>query len=143
MATKKISGAVFLMSMEEFWGDLRREKSRKYWTITRILCTVCHTSHPPGAIFQGRLLDNQEDANTERQVFGKLSARRFQRRSFRPRHYSNCCGDIIYQVYILCIYIIYIYRAWNKGPGGCDMHRRMRYAAHTMVLRYHDTMIVC
>ena len=39
-------------------------------------------SHPLGAVFQGRLLGNQEGANTERYVFGKLSARRFQRRPF-------------------------------------------------------------
>ena len=42
------------------------------------------------------MLDNQEGANTERYVFGKLSATFCQRRSFWHRHYySNyCCGDI-------------------------------------------------
>ena len=36
-------------------------------------------SHTPGAVFLARLLHNQEDANTERCVFGKFSARWFQR----------------------------------------------------------------
>ena len=42
-----------------------------------------YTSHTPlGRVFffQARLLDNQGGANAERRVFGKLSARRFQRR---------------------------------------------------------------
>ena len=53
-------------------------------------------SHPPGAVFQGGLLDNQEGANSansannEPYVFGKLSARCFQRRPFWRRHCSNC-----------------------------------------------------
>ena len=36
---------------------------------------------PSGAVFHGRLLDNQEDTTTERYeyVFGKLSAKGFQR----------------------------------------------------------------
>ena len=50
-------------------------------------------SHSPGGVFQARLLDNQEGVNIKRCVFGKLSARCFQRRPFRRRHYSNC-GDI-------------------------------------------------
>ena len=50
-------------------------------------------SHTPGAGFQARLLDNQEGANTERYVSGKLSARCFQRPPSWHRHYSNC-GDI-------------------------------------------------
>ena len=37
-------------------------------------------THPPGAVIQSRLLDNQEGANTEPHVFGKLSARFSQRR---------------------------------------------------------------
>ena len=56
----------------------------------------CMYHTPPRAVFQGGLLDNQEganSANTEPYVFGKLSARRFQCRPFRHRHYSNC-GDI-------------------------------------------------
>ena len=46
-------------------------------------------SHPPGAVFQARLLDKREGVNTERHVFGKLSARRFQGRPFWYRRYSN------------------------------------------------------
>ena len=38
------------------------------------------------------MLDNQEGANTERDVFGKLSEICFQRQRFHHRHYSNC-GD--------------------------------------------------
>ena len=47
--------------------------------------------HTPGAVSQGRLLDNQEgaSANTEPYVFGKFSTRNFQRRAFWHRHYSN------------------------------------------------------
>ena len=52
-----------------------------------------YTVHTPEAVFQARLLDNQGGANTDRYVFGKLSARCFQRRTFWDLHYSNCCGD--------------------------------------------------
>ena len=61
---------------------------------TTVCYCVYHIITPPGAVFQARLLVNQEGANAERYVFGKLSARRFQRRPFWPRHYANCCGDI-------------------------------------------------
>ena len=47
---------------------------------------------PLGAVFQGRLPDKQERANTKRTVFGKLSATCFHRRPFWHRHYSSC-GD--------------------------------------------------
>ena len=53
----------------------------------------CMYHTPPRAVFQGGLLDNQEganSANTERYVFGKLSARRFQRRACWHRPYSSC-----------------------------------------------------
>ena len=51
-------------------------------------------SHPSGTVFQGRLLGNQEGADTERSVFGKLSATCFQHPTFLAhRHYSNG-GDI-------------------------------------------------
>ena len=64
---------------------------------------------PPGALIQARFLKNQEGANTERYVFGKLSARCFQRRPFRDRHYFNC-GDIEHG---------------RSAQGGCDVHRRI------------------
>ena len=71
-------------------------------------------SHPTGAVLQARLLDNQEDANTERYVFGKLSARCFQRRLFWHRHYSNC-GGIEHgksaQGCVIYTYIVYGVRA--------------------------------
>ena len=56
--------------------------------------SVYITHDTPGAVFQARLLDNREgaSANTERYVFGKLSARCFPRRAFWHRHYS-ICGD--------------------------------------------------
>ena len=50
-------------------------------------------SHPPAAVFQARLLDNQEGANTERYVFEKLLRTCFHRPPFCHRHYSNH-GDI-------------------------------------------------
>ena len=73
-------------------------------------------SSPPGAVFQARLLDNQEVANTERCVFGKLSVRCFQRRA--------SCTDTTPAVEISSTEI---------GPGVCDRHRRIRYtpASHT------------
>ena len=43
-------------------------------------------SHPPGAVFHARLLDNQDGPNTKRHVFGKFSTRCLQRRPFRHRH---------------------------------------------------------
>ena len=44
----------------------------------------------PTAVFRARLFENQEGADTERYVFGKLLARRFQRRPFRHRHCFSC-----------------------------------------------------
>ena len=38
---------------------------------------------PPGAVFQARLLGNQDGANDERCVFGKLSVRCFPSRPFQ------------------------------------------------------------
>ena len=67
---------------------------------------------PQGQFFQARLLDNQEGANTERYVFGKLSATRFQRRA--------CLAPTLCQ-------LLWRYRPWKVGPVGCDAHRRMRY----------------
>ena len=70
----------------------------------------CCISPPPGVVFQARLLDNQEGANSanaEQYVFGKLSARCSQRRLFRYRHYSNH-GT---------------YQPWEIGPGVCDIHQ--------------------
>ena len=49
-------------------------------------------SHPPGTVFQTRLLDNHAGANTGRHLFGKPLARCFQRQPFWHRHYSNCGG---------------------------------------------------
>ena len=77
--------------------------------------TVCIT-HPPGAVFQGRLLENQEGANTERYVFGKLSARCFQRRPCWHRHYSSC-GDIDH----------------GKSAQGCVMHTVLYGNRHSLV----------
>ena len=50
-------------------------------------------SHTLEAAFLARLLVNQKGGNTERYVFGKLSARCFKRRPFWHRHCSNC-GDV-------------------------------------------------
>ena len=44
--------------------------------------TLTITPHTGGAVFRARLLDNQEGANTERYVLGKLSARWFQTPTF-------------------------------------------------------------
>ena len=57
---------------------------------SRVLYIYDGVYNTPGAVFHARLLDSQEGANTERYVFGKLSARRFQRRTVWCRHRSNC-----------------------------------------------------
>ena len=72
-------------------------------------------SHPPGAIFQARLLDNQEGATsaiTELYVSGKLSAgcSNADLCWHRHRHYSSC-GDIEHV----------------KSAQGGDAHRPIRY----------------
>ena len=47
--------------------------------------------HTPGGVYQARLLDNQEGANTERYVFRRLLAKRFPNADlFSHRHYYNC-----------------------------------------------------
>ena len=51
--------------------------------------------HTPGAVFQGRIIDNQDGAssvNSKLYVFGKLSARCFQHRSLWHRHYFQLWG---------------------------------------------------
>ena len=71
-------------------------------------------SHTPGAVFQGRLLDNQEGADTEcyLYVFGKLSARRLQRHLFGI--------DPVPSVEISTM-------EHRPRGGWCDIHRRIRY----------------
>ena len=68
-------------------------------------------SQPPGAVFQARLLDNEDGAHTERHVFGKLSASCFQCPPFWRRHYSNR-GDINHG---------------KIGPGACDIYIYILY----------------
>ena len=61
------------------------------------------TQHPPpGPIFKARLLRTQHDSNTNRHVFGKLSARSFQR--------PPC---LISTLILMCSN-----RALKIGPGG-------------------------
>ena len=82
-------------------------------------CLFTH-SHLPGAVFQARLLDNQEctnSANAERYVFGKLSARSFQSLLFRHRHYANYSGHIEH----------------GKSAEGCVMYT----VVYRPVLRIH------
>ena len=57
---------------------------------------VYNHTHPPGAFFRDRLLDiSQEGTNTERHVFGKLSARCFQRIRFGGGHrHDSICRDM-------------------------------------------------
>ena len=62
--------------------------------------------HPPGADFQARVLDNQEGANTERYVLGKLSARCLQRRPAPT---------------LLFIFRLWRYRVREIGPGGAGV----------------------
>ena len=44
--------------------------------VARLPYTIVCITPTPGAVFRARLLDNQEGANTERYVFGKLSGGR-------------------------------------------------------------------
>ena len=63
--------------------------NRRLLQAVRYPCTtVC--IYPRGSVFQARLLNNQKGANTERHVFGKLSARCFKPPLFWHRYYSNC-----------------------------------------------------
>ena len=74
--------------------------------------TVCITmSHTPAAVFLARLLENQEGANAERCVFGKLSTRCFQRRPCWHRHHSNH-GT---------------YQPWTIAPGGGGGYTQSSY----------------
>ena len=83
-----------------------------YCTIntTVIPYTMVCITHPSGGFFQARLLDHEGGANTERNVFGKLSERLFQRRYFWHRVYLNC-RDI----------------ENRKSAQGGVIHRRTRY----------------
>ena len=84
--------------------------------------TVYHgVLQPLGVIFRARLLDNQEGAKTERYVFGKLSARCFQRRPLWYLHYSNF-GDIDHG---------------KSAQEGCDVQCRTG-----TVLRYYPKLVV-
>ena len=67
-------------------------------------------SHPPAAVFQARLLGNQECAKTERPVFGKLSGRCLQRR------------PLWYRMMPTLFQLPWRYRPWNIDPGGCDIN---------------------
>ena len=69
----------------------RKRKICKKSHKTRIYDGRC-VSHPPGTVFQTRLLDNHAGANTGRHLFGKPLARCFQRQPFWHRIYSNCGG---------------------------------------------------
>ena len=66
---------------------------------------------PMGRFDQARLLDIQVGANAEQSVFRIVSARWFEPRAFWHRNYSMC-GDCL---------------LWKIGPGGCFIHRRVRY----------------
>ena len=80
------------------------------------------TSHTPRVVFQPRpLLDNQEGANAERCIFGKLSARCFQRRHFWHRHTFPTVEISI---------------AENCPRGGwCYIHRRIQYTCKIVFSR--------
>ena len=72
-------------------------------------------SHTPGAVFQTRLLDNQEGANiipNDTSSESSLLARCFQHRRFWL--------PTLFQ-------LLWRYRVWKIGPGGCDIHRRTVY----------------
>ena len=77
-------------------------------------CVRCSTAcdgvfHTPlGRFFEARLLNNQESANSERCVLGKLSARSLHRRPFWHRHY-------LFQ-------LLWRYRPMENRP----IHRRVR-----------------
>ena len=64
-------------------------------------------SHPPGAFFKARLLDNPEGANTARLRLRKALGETFPTPAlfWHRRYYSNYCGDIEHG---------------NIGPRGCD-----------------------
>ena len=68
------------------------------------------TPAPPGAVFQARLLDNQEGANTERRL-----------------RLRKALGEMLPTPTFLTttLFQVWRYRARKIGPGGCDPHRRI------------------
>ena len=81
--------------------------------------TTIFITRPCGG-FPCSLLDNQEDTNTGRCVFEKLSARCLQRRPFWHRNHSHC-GDIEHA---------------KSARGGCDTFRRTTGVGNTYILVY-------
>ena len=73
-----------------------------------------HISCSPGAVSQARLLENQECADTERYVFGKLSARCFQ-------HLPVFFTAIIPTLETSTVE--------NRRRGVCNTRHRIRYTA--------------
>ena len=108
----------------------------------------CFLSHPPGAGFQGRLLHNQEGANTERCVCGKLSRGdmfpapdpflapvallqllwRYRSRKIgcRTRRLRKALGDTFSNAadpfVAPTIFRLWRYRAWEIASGVCVIH---------------------
>ena len=80
-------------------------------------------SHSRGSVIQAQLLDNQDGANTERCVHGKLSARWFQRRRLW-RH----------QAWII-LYTLAVY-GWAPGCPRGIFPRKHTPAHHTPVRIY-------
>ena len=82
-------------------------------------------THPPGAVFQSRLLDNQEaatSANTERCVFGNL----------------NEIGELFLTPIVLAPTLQYsnCREVWKIGPGRCGKHRRTRTVPNPFSTKY-------
>ena len=71
-------------------------------------------SHPSGVVFHARLLDNQDGANTER--YARL---------------RKALGETFPTPSLLALTPSQLWRrrAWKIGPGGSDIHRRLRYFA--------------
>ena len=70
------------------WSLGGRKKKGGKMTHTHVPYRTAYITPSRGGFFRLGLLDNQQGANSERYMFGKLSTRCFQRLALWHRHYS-------------------------------------------------------
>ena len=98
-------------------------------------------SNPPGAAFQARLLDKQEGVNIYRTI-------RFRKALvYRTIRFRKALGEAFFQRRALLApalfqLVLWRCRSWKIGPGGCAVHRRIRYPSNPGCLRAADSVIV-
>ena len=89
-----------------------------------VYCVQYITSHPPGALFQARLFDNPEGANTERCI-----------------RLRKALGQMFATpIFFLApaLFRVSRYRAWkSRVPRGCDVHHRTEDVLQVLRTRYY------